>query len=77
MDEDAKGRGEAGGVGGEMSVAKRSSRSGWAGGAERVMGVALPAGRGIRGGMDLSGEGITDFFDFRSQSSVREREGLS
>lgn len=42
-----------------------------------MMGVPLPAGRGMRGGMDLSGEGITDFFDFRSQSSVREREGLS
>ena len=77
MDEDANGRGEAGGVGGEMSVAKRSSISGLVGGVEGMMGVPLPAGRGIRGGMDLSGEGITDFFDFGSKDPVREREGLS
>lgn len=42
-----------------------------------MMGDPWPAGRGIRGGMDLNGEGITDFFDFGSISSVREREGLS
>lgn len=71
MDEDPNGRGEAGGVAGEMSVAKRSSMSGL------VMGVRLRAGRGIRGGMDLSGGGIPNFFYFRSKGSVREREGLS
>jgi hypothetical protein len=54
MDEDPNGRGEAGGVAGEMSVAKRSSMSG-------LFGVPLPAGRGIKGGMDLSCEGITKF----------------
>jgi hypothetical protein len=76
MDEDPNGRGEVGGVTGQMSVAKRSSMSGLVGGVEGRMDVPLPAGRGIRGGMDRS-EGITDFFDFRRKSSVREREGLS
>jgi hypothetical protein len=77
MDEDPNGRGEAGGVAGEMSVAKRSSMSGLVGRVEGMMGVPLPAGRGIRGGMEWRGEGIPDFFDFGSESSVREREGLS
>ncbi len=54
MDEDPNGRGEGGGVVGEMSVAKRSSMAGLVG----RMGVPLPAGRGIRGGMDRNGEGI-------------------
>jgi hypothetical protein len=63
IDEDPNGRGEAGGVGGEMSVAKRSSMSGLAGEVEGRMVDPLPAGKGIRGGgME---EGITDFFDFR------------
>jgi len=61
MDEDPNGRGEAGGVTGEMSVAKRSSMSGLVGGVEGRMGIPLPAGRGIRGGMDWRGEGIPDF----------------
>ena len=68
MDEDPNGRGEAGGVTGEMSVAKRSSMSGLFG----VISVPLPAGRGIKGGIDLNCEGITKFFDFGSKSSVRE-----
>jgi hypothetical protein len=72
IDEEADRRGEAGGVAGEKSVAKRSSRSGLDGGGG--MGVPLPAGTGIRGG--FSGEGIRDF-GFGSESSVREREGLS
>lgn len=42
-----------------------------------MKGVPLPVGRGIRGGMDLSGGDIPDFFDFGSKGSVREREGLS
>lgn len=74
MDEDPDSRGEAGGVAGEKSVAKRSSRSGLVGGV--MGGDRLPAGTGIRGGMDWSGEGIRDF-GFGSESSVREREGLS
>ena len=61
MDEDPIRRGEAGGVTGEMSVAKRSSMSGLVGGVEGRMGIPLPAGRGIRGGMDWRGEGIPDF----------------
>jgi hypothetical protein len=73
IDEEADRRGEAGGVAGEKSVAKRSSRSGLDGGG---MGVPLPAGTGIRGEMDLRGEGIRDF-GYGSESSVREREGLS
>jgi hypothetical protein len=44
-----------------MSVAKRSSMSGLFGVEER-MGVRLLAGRGIRGGMDLSCEGIREFW---------------
>lgn len=59
MGEDPNGRGEAGGVTGEMSVAKRSSMSGLVGGVAGRMGVRLPAGKGIRGGIDLSGEGIS------------------
>lgn len=55
MDEDPNGVGEAGGVAGEKSVAKRSSRSGLVGGGR---GAPLPAGRGIRGEMDSSGGGI-------------------
>lgn len=35
--------------------------SGLFGGVEERMGVPLPAGRGIRGGMDLSCEGIRNF----------------
>jgi hypothetical protein len=64
MDEDPNGRGEAGGVAGERSVAKRSSMSGLAGGVERMKGDRdrLAVGRGIRGGMDLSGGGIPDYF---------------
>lgn len=75
MDEDPARRGEAGGVAGEKSVAKRSSRSGLLGGGEGWGGDPLPAGTGIRGETDWTGEGIGDF-DFRSESSVREREGL-
>ena len=63
MDEDPNGRGEAGGVAGEMSVAKRSSMSGLAGGVEERV--------GIRGGMERSGEGIPEFFlnfDFGSKA---------
>jgi len=56
MDEDPNGMGEAGGVAGEKSVAKRSSRPALFGGEGR--GVPLPAGTGIRGEMDSSGEGI-------------------
>lgn len=55
MDEDPNGVGEAGGVAGEKSVAKRSSRSGLVGGGR---GARLPAGRGIKGEKDSSGEGI-------------------
>jgi hypothetical protein len=64
MDEDPNGRGEAGGVAGEMSVAKRSSISGLVGGVDGKVGIPLPAGRGIKGGMDLSGGGIPEFFFF-------------
>ena len=59
MDEDPR-RGEAGGVAGENSVANRSSRSGLVGGG-RERGVPLPAGTGIRGGTDWTGEDIRDF----------------
>lgn len=38
-----------------------------------LFGGVLPAGRGIRGGMDFSCEGI----NFGSKSSVREGSGLS
>ena len=65
-------------------MAKRSSISGLVGGVEvdGRMDIPLPAGSGIRGGMDWSGsgEGIPDFFYFflfGSKSSIREREGLS
>jgi hypothetical protein len=65
MDEDPNGRGDAGGVAGEMSVAKRSSMSGLVGGVEERMGVPLPAaGRGIRGGMDRRGGGISYYYYF-------------
>jgi hypothetical protein len=67
-------------------VAKRSSISGLVGGVEvdERMGIPLPAGRGMRGGMDWSGsgEGIPEYFyfyfyfGFGRKSSVREREGL-
>jgi hypothetical protein len=53
MDEDPNSRGEAGGVAGEKRVAKRSSRSGLVRGGDR-----LPAGTGMRGVMEWSGEGI-------------------
>jgi hypothetical protein len=52
MDADPNGMGEAGGVAGAKSVAKRSSRTGLDGG------VPLPAGTGIRGEMESSGDGI-------------------
>jgi hypothetical protein len=73
MDEDPNSRGEAGGVAGEKSVAKRSSRSGLVKGGGGMDGDPLPAGTGIRGGMDWRGEGIRD----GSESLVRERESLS
>jgi len=57
MDEDPNERGEAGGVAGEMRVAKRSSMSGLGG----RKGFPLPAGSGMRDGMDRSGEGIREF----------------
>lgn len=75
MDEESTRRGEAGGVAGEKSVAKRSSRSGLVGGGGGRGGDPLPAGTGIRGETDWAGEGIRDF-GFRSESSVKEREGL-
>jgi hypothetical protein len=75
MGEDPNSRGEAGGVAGEKSVAKRSSRWGLVGGEGGMDGVPFPAGTGIRGDMDRSGEGIRDF-GFGSESLVREREGL-
>jgi hypothetical protein len=56
MDEDPNGVGEAGGVAGEKSVAKRSSRSALFGGGGR--GVPLRAGTGMRGEMDSSEEDI-------------------
>lgn len=49
-------------------MAKRSSISGLVGVVEvdGRMGIPLPAGRGIRGGMDWSGsgEGIPDYYFF-------------
>jgi hypothetical protein len=62
MEVDPNGVGEAGGVAGAKSVAKRSSRTGLEGG------VRLPAGTGMRGEMESSGDGIFgrgfDFGDF-------------
>ena len=70
MDEDPNGVGEAGGVAGEKSVAKRSSRSGLVGGGR---GVPLPAGRGMRGEKDSSGGGILKILNLNFVKSGKER----
>ena len=68
MEADPNGMGEAGGVAGAKSVAKRSSRTGLEGG------VALPAGRGMSGETDSSGDGIFERgFEFGRGGEVKER----